>query len=225
MPTRMMSVRLITWRYKAIVRLMRNLDDALVEISSIRRQMARSTEFRGYGPATLAMTGVLAMAAAGAQAIWIADPAHHVMAYLGLWLSTAVVSAAMIGAQMHTRAHRLHSGLADDMIHLAVEQFLPAAGAGLLLTIVMTLYVPTAVWMLPGLWQVIYSLGVFSSCRFLPRATALAGCWYLTTGLVSLALGGERALSGWTMGAAYGLGQLLVAGVLWSAAKETTDEG
>ena len=56
-------------------------------------------------------------------------------------------------------------------------------------------------------------------------ATALAGCWYLTTGLVSLALGGERALSGWTMGAAYGLGQLLVAGVLWSAAKETTDEG
>ena len=36
---------------------MNDLNRALGDISSIRRQMARSTEFRGYGPATLACYG------------------------------------------------------------------------------------------------------------------------------------------------------------------------
>jgi len=29
--------------------------------------------------------------------------------------------------------------------------------------------------MLPGLWQIVFSLGVFSSCRFLPRPMLAAG--------------------------------------------------
>ena len=53
---------------------MNDLNRALGDISSIRRQMARSTEFHGYGPATLAATGVLAIAAAEAQAHWVPDP-------------------------------------------------------------------------------------------------------------------------------------------------------
>src|SRR5260221_9260474 len=53
---------------------MNDLNKALGDISSIRRQVAHSTEFRGYGPATLASTGVLAVGAAGAQALWLPDP-------------------------------------------------------------------------------------------------------------------------------------------------------
>lgn len=40
---------------------MNDLNKALGDISSIRRQVAHSTEFRGYGPATLAGTGILAL--------------------------------------------------------------------------------------------------------------------------------------------------------------------
>jgi hypothetical protein len=53
---------------------MNDLHKALGDISSIRRQMARSTEFRGYGPMTLAVTGATAIAAAGAQAFWLPEP-------------------------------------------------------------------------------------------------------------------------------------------------------
>jgi hypothetical protein len=42
---------------------MSDLHKALGDISSIRRQMAQSTEFRGYGPATLAATGAIAVLA------------------------------------------------------------------------------------------------------------------------------------------------------------------
>jgi hypothetical protein len=203
---------------------MNDLNKALGDISSIRRQMARSTEFRGYGPATLAGTGVLAVSAAGVQAVWLPDPANHISAYLSIWIWTAVLSAASIGVQMYTRTRRIHSGMADEMIRMAVEQFLPSVGAGALITVVLVRYVPAALWMLPGIWQVIFSLGVFSSCRFLPRPVAAAGAWYLLTGLVCIALADSRALSPWAMGIPYGAGQLLVAGILLFSTKEGQDE-
>jgi hypothetical protein len=181
---------------------MDDLNKALGDISRIRRQVARSTEFHGYGPATLAATGALAMAAAAAQAL----------------------SAALIGVQTVTRTHRIHSGMADEMIRMAVEQFLPSAGAGALLTLVLVHSVPSALWMLPGLWQITFSLGIFSSCRFLPRPMAAAGAWYLLTGLTCIMLGDSRALAPWTMGISYGAGQLVVAGILLFGAREAADE-
>lgn len=203
---------------------MDDLHKALGDISSIRRQMARSTEFRGYGPATLAVTGFLAISAAWAQAIWLPDPARHIPLYLGVWISTAIVSAALIGVQTVTRTHRMHSGMADAMIRMAVEQFLPSAAAGGLLTLVIIRAVPSALWMLPGLWQIIFALGVFSSCRFLPRPMAAAGVWYLLSGLACIALADNRALSPLTMGISFGVGQLLVAGILFFTARESSDE-
>ncbi len=203
---------------------MNDLYKALGDISSIRKQMARSTEFRGYGPATLAGTGVFAVVAAGAQALWLPEPAHDISAYLGIWIATAVLAAVLTGAQMHARARRMHSGLSDEMIRIAVEQFMPAAGAGALITVVLVRCAPATLWILPGIWQVIFGLGVFSSCRFLPRPRVAAGAWSLLTGLVCISFGDARALSPWAMGIPYAVGQLLVAGILFFTAREGDDE-
>jgi hypothetical protein len=203
---------------------MNDLHKALGDITSIRRQMARTTEFRGYGPATLASTGVIAMLAAVAQQIWLRDPAGHILVYLGIWMTTAALSAGLIGTQMVMRAQRVHSGIADEMIRMAVEQFLPAAGAGAMVTFVLVERAGGAVWILPGMWQVIFSIGVFSSCRFLPRFMLLAGAWYLAIGLFMIGLGDSRALAPWTMGLAFGAGQLLVAAILALNPKESRDE-
>ncbi|MBV9180364.1 MAG: hypothetical protein JO356_03565 [Acidobacteria bacterium] len=194
---------------------MNNLDKALGDISSMRRQLARSTQFHGYGPATLASTGVMAILAACLQTRLVPDPANHPSEYLGVWIWTAFLSAALIGAQMHTRTRRIHSGLADEMIRMAVGQFLPSAVAGALITVVLLRYVPHTLWMMPGLWQIIFSLGVFSSCRFLPRPMVAAGAWYLFTGLMCISLGDTRSLAPWAMAMPYGVGQSLVAAILF----------
>ena len=47
---------------------MKELQQALSEIQSIRTQVARGTEFRGYGPASIAVSGLLALLVAAAQA-------------------------------------------------------------------------------------------------------------------------------------------------------------
>jgi len=194
---------------------MSELDRALAEIGQIREQMARGARFHGLGPTAFAATGTLAALAAVGQARWLAAPAAHIPAYLTLWIVVAAVSAGVIGYEMVARSRRLHSELADEMIGAAVSQFLPAAMAGGLITLVLMRFAPQSLWMSPGLWQIAFGLGVFASSRFLPRATPVVGAWYLTSGLAALAFAqGPLAFSPWTMGLGFGVGQTLVALVL-----------
>jgi hypothetical protein len=199
---------------------MRDLDRALSEINAIRCQMARGLEFRGYGPTTLAATGLIAGVAAAGQALWLADPTRDALAYLALWISVAALSVTIIGFEMVTRSRRVHSNLAEEMIQSAVEEFLPAAVAGLLVSVVILRFAPQSLWMLPGLWQIIFSLGLFASLRSFPRPMVAVGWWYLGSGLACLAFAsGEQAFSPWAMGVPFGVGQLLIAAVLSHASR------
>ena len=204
---------------------MNDLDRALGDINTIRRQVANATEFGGYGPATLASTAAFAVLAAVVQQLWLPDAGNHIAAYLSIWASAALFSAVLTGVQMYTRARRIHSTLSDAMIRMAVEQFLPSIVAGLLLTIVVLGSVPNAAWMLPGIWQVVFSLGIFSSCRFLPKPMVVAGAWYLLTGLTCIAIGNVQAFSPFAMGIPFGIGQLLIAVILLFFASEAQGEG
>ncbi len=201
---------------------MSELNQALLEIRSIRRQVAQTTEFRGYGPATLFATAIVALLAGGAQARWLPEPWLRPTHYVTLWLSTGVFCAALIATQMLRRANRLHSGMADEMIRMAVAQFLPAAIAGIALPFALLQSAPAELWMLPGLWQMIFSLGVFASCRCLPRSMLLVGCWFLLSGLVCISVGGTRALAPVWMTAPYAAGMALVAAIHFLAARETS---
>jgi hypothetical protein len=107
------------------------------------------------------------------------------------------------------------------MIHQAVEQFLPVGVAGASLAVVLWKFAPETLWMLPGLWQVLVSLGVFASVRSLPRTVALAGAWYFVAGFAILMLASDsHALSPWTMGLPFVIGQSLMAAVLHFASGE-----
>jgi hypothetical protein len=195
---------------------MRDLDKALSDITAMRSQMARAAEFRGYGPITVAATGLLAVIAGALQAHWLPDPGNEILGYLALWVATATLSVSLIGIEMVARTRRIHSGIADEMIQAATEQFIPAGVAGALLTVVLYQYAPQSLWMLPGLWQIIFSLGFLASCRSLPRPMFAVGIWYLATGLASLAFTGDaHAFSPWAMAVPFGFGQLLMAAILY----------
>ena len=204
---------------------MHDLDKALADITEIRSQLARGIEFRGYGPLTVAATGVLALAAAALQALWLPDPGANVLGYLVLWVAVAAVSVVLIGIEMVARSRRIHRGLADEMILAATEQFVPAGVAGALLTFVLFQFAPHSLWMLPGLWQIVFSLGFFASCRSLPRPMFAVGVWYLAAGLATLAFaGGTQALSPWAMALPFGVGQFLMAAILQTTVGERDGE-
>jgi hypothetical protein len=192
------------------------LHEALTQISEIRQQMARTEVFRGYRALPVAFSGVMAVAAAVVQAVWISEPSQQVSAYLGLWVGTAVVSGLAAGSEMFWRTRAPAASLRREITWLAVEQFVPSLAAGGLLTVVLVRTAPESLWMLPGLWQILFGLGVFASCRLLPRATFGVAVFYLAAGLTTLALArGEAAFSPWAMGLPFGVGQWLAAVVLY----------
>ena len=204
---------------------MRDLDKALADIIAIRSQLAAGTAFAGYGPAAIAATSVVALVTVVLQYSFLKDPTHHPLTFLFGWALAALLAAAMILTEMIARSRRRHSGLADAMIHQAVEQFLPSAVAGVLLAIVLWKFAIESLWLLPGLWQVLVSLGVFASVRTLPRSVALAGAWYFVAGFTVLLIASHsHALSPWTMGLPFVIGQALMATILYFASGERDEE-
>ena len=201
------------------------LRDALTQISEIRTQMARSEVFRGYRSVPVAFSGLLAIAAAGFQAFWIPAPAAALGHYLLLWIGVALCSALAAGVEMVIRSQQTHSPLAREITWLAIEHFLPAIVTGALLTCVLTVSAPETVWMLPGLWSILFSLGLFASCRLLPGEIFWAGAHYLVAGVLCLVLAkGNAALSPWAMAAPFGAGQLLIAAILYWKLERTNGQ-
>ena len=194
---------------------MGELDRALGDIATLRAHLARSSEFRGFGPSSLAITGLLALAAAKAQPRGLADPAGHPTAFVVFWFATAALSVLLIGFEAVFRSRRAHGHLALPMLRTTIEHFSPAIVTGGMLTLVLLRAAPQAAWMLPGLWQLVFSLGAFAMARILPRPTFVVGVWYLVCGLTCLQLGQVDALSGWYMGVPFGVGQILVAAILY----------
>jgi hypothetical protein len=84
-----------------------------------------------------------------------------------------------------------------------------------MLTYVIYHQAPESAWMLPGLWCILFGLGVFASRRLLPRATFAIGGFYLLAGLTMLLMRRGAAFSPWAMGLTFGAGQLSAAGMLY----------
>jgi hypothetical protein len=204
---------------------MRDLDKALADIIAIRSQIAAGTAFRGYGPATIAATGGVALLTTILQFLLLPNPTANPLSFLFGWAVAALLSVVMIWIEMQARSRRHHSGLADAMIHQAVEQFLPSGIAGVLLAVVLWKFEPDTLWMLPGLWQILVSLGVFASVRSLPRSVAFAGAWYFVAGFIVLLLASQtHTLSPWTMGLPFVIGQWLMAAIIYFAPGESDAE-
>ncbi|GJD80035.1 hypothetical protein [Methylobacterium gregans] len=199
---------------------MRDLDRALADIVAIRSQLARDEAFRGLGAATVAATGFVALMVAGAQTLWLGDPNARPLLFFAIWVGAALVAFTLVGIETVRRSRRIHSGLADAMIWNAIEVFLPTAGAGACLGLVIGRFAPEAAWMLPGLWQVLTGLGLFASARILPRSVQSVAAWYLLAGLGGLALAStSHALSPWLMGLPFFLGQGSLALILHRATR------
>ena len=93
-------------------------------------------------------------------------------------------------------------------------QLVPSLGVGALLTWFVAVRLPTLLWLLPGLWQLLFGLGNLAAHRLLPLPAVFVGFAYLATGTCCLWFG-ERALEPWAMGLPFAAGQLALAGILW----------
>src|SRR5262249_12970687 len=155
----------------------------------------------------------------------LGDPTGEPMTFFLGWAMAAALAGLVIWIEMRARSQRHHSGLADAMIYQAIEHFVPAGVAGVLLAVVMWKFAAETLWLLPGLWQILVSLGIFASVRSLPRSVALAGAWYFVSGFAVVVLASHsHTLSPWTMGLPFVIGQSLMAVILYVASGDNDVE-
>ena len=200
------------------------LRQALAQVSDIHAHLARTEVFRGYRSLTVGFSGMVGLVAAMAQASWLSQPTDRLGVYLAIWIGAAAINVVIVGMEIWSRTRMARTALARRTTIIAVEQFVPSLVAGALLTLIIAKIASDSAWVLPGLWAILFSLGIFASCQLLPRTVFIVGAWYLISGTLALAWGqGDTALSPWIMGITFGLGQLLAAVVLYFTLERFTD--
>ncbi|QEL14459.1 hypothetical protein [Limnoglobus roseus] len=192
------------------------LREALTQIAEIRSAVAATEQFRGYRAVPVAFSGGLAILAAAVQPLLLPSPGDDLRGYLLLWFSVAILGLGAAGLRIVKRDWFAASVMRRELTRHAVAQFAPCLAAGLLVTVAIARHSADAAWILPGVWQVVFSLGVFASWRLLPKPTVWVGVFYLLAGTYNLAFShGPAAFDPWAMGGPFGLGQLAVAAILY----------
>ena len=190
------------------------IEQALNQISEIHHHLIRTECYRGYRSVTMASSGVVALLGGVFQSGMALSESGFVWLWVGLAALNLVIVSSEIAVEYWMRLTRLEQRLTCR----TVGQFLPSLVAGALLTLAFWgCGDPVAnVVFLPGMWSLIFSLGVFASRPYLPQGVGWVGLFYLAAGsvLLSLAHDGHNIIP-WAMPVTFGLGQMLLALVLY----------
>jgi len=186
------------------------IDRALDQISEIHGHLARAEVYRGFRPVPVAFTGLLAIAAAIAAPMFVVSTPN--MAMVGFWLVVAGACVGVAGADILIR-YRREVSFARRKTERVVGQFVPCVFAGLAMTLALTARGGDSIALLPGIWTVLFAMGVFASRPYLPRTIGWVALFYAAGGFVLLAFTDAAAVST-AMGLIFGVGQLAAAWVL-----------
>ncbi len=190
------------------------LRDAIDQITTIRSQLAATEHLKSLRAVPVAFSGVLAVACALAQGAWLEAPLDYPRRYLLIWCGAAVLSSMLAGAFVARRVIRCPSELGAANAWIAARQFTPCLFVGVVVTWFVVAEQPQLLWLLPGLWQLLFGLGHLAAQRLFPAPAIAVGLMFVCTGGCCLWLG-PRALEPWAMGVPFAVGQLALAAILW----------
>lgn len=198
------------------------LDKALNRISEIHAHMARGEVFRGYRAVPTAIISALAFVGAAVQdAAW---PAADARRFVQVWIVVAGCSGIVAALDLWRQGRFASLRSLRSRTMPVLMQYLPAIVVGSLLAVVLA---PTEhAALLPGLWALVHGMGLLASRPYLPRALGWAALWFLVAGAYLL-LRAETGVSpsAWPMGITFGVGQALLALVLWANLERPTRAG
>jgi hypothetical protein len=164
-------------------------DRAIADLSFIRKTMEGAAAFTDVSGRGLVAVGITAIAAA-----FIAHAQPNGARWLAVWIAEAAVAAVLSLAMTW---HKMRQRQADaSMMSVPARKFLlgfwPAIIAGAVLTaaivepVMLSSPPATSIGILPGMWALLYGVGVITAGAFSVRAVPLMGVLFLALGAVAL---------------------------------------
>ncbi len=164
---------------------------ALQDLSFIRRTMEGASSFTDVPGWGLVITGGVAVAAAV-----VADRQPTPERWIGTWLLAALLAASLGTAAMFRKMRRRIDTTGAQLLSVPARRFLlnfwPAVLAGAVLTLALVdPFTPgieprVTERLLPGLWLLLYGVGVTTAGAFSVRAVPLMGIGFITLGILAL---------------------------------------
>ena len=203
---------------------MTRLAEALQNISEIHAHLARGEVYRGVSARPVLLSGLLGLLAAGLQAQLI--PSVDAQAFVLYWLASAAVCAAVGASGAFVSYFQAEDALIKRRTRIVAGQFLPSLAAGGAVTLALLPTINQCVGLLPGLWAVLYGLGLFSTRPYLPHATGWVALYFLAAGSVLMGLLPPATIpSPWIIALVFAGGQLGLAWVLHRNAERENQHG
>jgi hypothetical protein len=190
-----------------------NVRNALDQLDQIHDQLTRSEVYRGFRVPGVTAVGIVALLAASGEQFFPGTTAGS--GFVIYW----VVSAGICGLIGTATAVHLYSTREDSFARRrtrrVMAQFSPCILGGAVVTVALC-RVPEMVSFLPGIWGIIFGLGLIAARPHLPSGIGLVGLGYVVTGAAFLLrVSPNDNPSGWAVGLEFGVGHLLTAYVLW----------
>ena len=190
-----------------------DLSSALDRIEEIHAQMAKGEVFRGYRPVPVALAGAIGFGAGWLQRPLV--PACDGTRFLVFWLAVAGLAFVLNASVVGFGYARSRDPFARRRTRQVVGQFVPCLLAGAVVSLALPAAEPSLVRLLPGLWALLFGLGVFASRPYLARATGWVALFFVVAGTALLVFPGrDLARLGLVHGAVFGAGLLAAAVVL-----------
>lgn len=200
---------------------MHDIDRALADISSIRAQLATSTQFKGFAPGTLIFIAGIFAAVTLLQTLWPARFAPDDMSLVTTWGGLLLLTTAANAVESMIRAQHHHGGLGMAMWRSAMQVLGPVWVAGTVIAVMMAAHAPEAIWAAPGIWMLLIGLVGFAFHAAMPSGVFWIGLLYMTAGTLTLAIAGENGgLTPALIGIPLIIGNLGMAHILHQTARE-----
>ncbi len=154
---------------------------AVEHLRVIRQTMERSSTFTAVPGWGTCLMGVSALVA---TPIALRRPTAE--GWLAVWLGEAILAVTIALISMHLKASRLGTEVLSSSGRRLFMGLLPALAAGGLLTIALMWNGP--VRLIPGVWLVLYGVGVMQAGAFSVKTVPAMGAAFVIAGAVALPL-------------------------------------
>jgi hypothetical protein len=154
---------------------------AMDNLRFIRETMERAGSFTavsGWGEVVIGFTAIIAAIVAARQ--------DHEALWLGVWLAEAGLAAGIAVAFMAAKAHAANMPLFSGPMRKLLLSLSPPLVAGAVLTLV--LFRSGQLELLPGMWLLLYGVGVVSAGTFSVRIVPAMGAAFMLAGAGALLL-------------------------------------
>jgi hypothetical protein len=135
-------------------------------------------------------------------------------AFASYWMGVGALAFLVGSAEIVWHYVRRADEIGRRHTRLVMGQFLPALAAGAVITVALIGAAPGTAPLLPGIWSLVYGVGLFAARPYVPAAGQWVALYYAAAGIVLLATA-STTLSPWTVGGTFGLGQALAAFALY----------